>query len=155
MTLHLLDTCDVIAGLAVTNGTYTVTFYDVDKVKRGYTSADCPALLILPGDDEAGADFTPLALDSSGYIVWNIACLYLEAPAEEGRGWAQHAEAVATFVENFVQELIDAKALFCENNTTLIGISPRRGVYEYPRGSGSWYYGAMFVARVKDFTRIT
>ena len=154
MTLHLLDTCDVIAALAVTNGTETIRIDDVDDIRRAYTSADCPRLLILPSDDEAGADFTPLALDSSGYIVWQIAVLYIEAPAEEGSGWAQHAERVAKGVENFAQALIDAKADFCAN-TMMVGIAPRRGVYEYPRGSGQWYYGAMFVVRVKDFTRIT
>jgi hypothetical protein len=155
MTLHLLDTYDVIAALTVTDGTDTVTIDDIDKVERGYTSASCPRLLLLPGDDEGGLDLTLIGIDTSSAIVWNIPALYLQAPAEEGLGWRQYAVKVATFVENFLQALIDAKADFCANGTMLIGMSPRRGVYEYPSGSGQWYYGAMFTIRVKDFTRIT
>lgn len=155
MTLHLLDTCDVIAALSVTNGTQTITIKDVDEVERAYTSADCPLLLILPGDDEGGTDLALIGIDTSSAIVWQIACLYLEAPAEEGRGWRQHAEAVAQTCENFAQALIDAKSSFCTNGTMLLSVALRRGVYEYPNGSGQRYYGAMFTVRVKDFTRIT
>ena len=114
-----------------------------------------PRLVILPSDDEGGVDLAQFGLDTSSSVVWNISALYLEAPVEEGTGWDQHAEKVAYFVENFLQALVDAKSDFCANETMFLGASPRRGVYEYPRASGRWYYGAMFVIRVKDFTRIT
>lgn len=155
MSLHLVDTCTLIAGLTVTNGTDTVTIDDIDEVERGYESANLPRLLVLPSDDEGGVDTAVIGIDTSSVVTWNITALYLEAPAEEGFGWKQHAEKVATFVENFIQALVDAKASFCANETMFLGVSPRRGVYEYPRASGRWYYGAMFVIRVKDFTRIT
>jgi hypothetical protein len=67
----------------------------------------------------------------------------------------QHAEKVAHFVEHFVQKLVDSKALFCANETMFLGVSARRGVYEYPLNSGQRYYGAMFAIHIKDFTRIT
>ena len=156
MTLQLRAICDVIAALTVTNGTVNVTFYDIDKVKNSYPDADCPAALILPADDEVSATFTPMAIDSSGYIGWNIAVLYLEKPVAQGMGWMQHAEAVATFVENFTQALIDAKDSFCAlDNVFMTAITPRRGVWEFPGETGRKYYGAMFVISFRDFTRIT
>jgi len=155
MTLHLRDTCTVIAALSVSNGFQNVPVKNIFEVYRSYASGDCPVCLVLPADDDAPGDFVPLALDSSGYVLWTIQVLYLEAPVEEGQGWLQHARGVATFAENFVQAIIDAKANFCANNTMVVGLTARRGVFSYPGGSNSSYFGVMFTVRVKDFTRIS
>jgi len=153
MTLHLRESCKLLAALSVSNGFQNVAIKNIFEVDRGYDSADCPIAVVLPSDDDAPGEYTPIALDSSGMIVWSIPVLYLDAPVEEGQGWMQHARSVAAFAENFVQAIIDAKALFCANNTMMIGLTARRGVYSYPAGSGIRFYGVMFTVRVKDFSR--
>ena len=153
MSLHLQETCTLLAGLSVSNGFQNVPIKDIFEVYSSYESADCPLAVVLPSDDDAPGDFLPIALDSSGQIIWSIPVLYLEAPVEEGQGWMQHARSVAAFCENFVQAVIDVKIESCINDTMMVGITARRGVYEYPSGSGHKFFGVMFTVRVKDFSR--
>lgn len=155
MTLHLRDLCTAIADLTVSNGAQNVPIYDIQDVRRAYADESLPVCLVLSADDQAPGEFQPLALDSSGYIVWSIQVLFLQAPVEQqGLGWQPWAESVTYFAENFVQALVDAKDTFCGLNTMLIGISARRGVYEYPSQSGNLFYGALFTPRFNDYTRI-
>lgn len=154
MALHLLEIYDVIAGLTVSNGTVNVPIKDLHEVERAYPDANCPVCLLLQSDDDAPGDFTPIALDSSGMVAWNISVLYLQKPAEQGTGWKQHAVAVATFTQNFIQAVVNAKSSFCSYGM-LEGLSARRGVWEYPAGSTQQFYGTFFTFRFRDFTRIS
>ncbi len=151
MSLSIRAICDLIAALTVSNGEQTVTIHDIDEVERGYPSANCPIAVILPSDDGGVAGFAPIAMDSSGAMVWNISVLFIQKPVEQGQGWKQHAEAVATFVENFVQAIIDAYKSFCPYGM-MQNVTARRGIFEY---SGTSYYGAMFTLTFKNFTRIS
>ncbi|MCP4536260.1 MAG: hypothetical protein GY832_03865 [Chloroflexi bacterium] len=151
MSLSIRAICDLIAALTVSNGDQTVTIHDIDEVERGYPSANCPIAVILPSDDGGVASFTPGAMDSSGVMLWSISVLFIQKPDEQGQGWKQHSEAVATFVENFVQAIVDAYKSFCPYGM-LQGITARRGIFEY---SDARYYGAMFTISFRNLTRIS
>ena len=150
--MNYQKTCDIIAGLDVSNGAQNVTILNVNEIKRGYESGDCPVAFIQAFDDAPQGEFTTMALDSNGFIHWNIPVLFLEAPVEEDLGPGRHARALVAFMENFIQALVNAKSSFCTNGLMVVGIVPRRAVITY---AGRRFYGASFIVRVRDSTRIT
>lgn len=143
-----------IAGLAPAAGDYTPTVYDIDETPDGVDSADCPCRIILPSDEQQPAEFTFSTLGQSNQIEWYISDLMLYAPCVEGTGWRQIGDDLATYCGAYATALIAVREtpLGDSYNSMVIDVSMRRGVYEYPRGTGRAYYGVMVTLHIREFS---
>ena len=145
----LLTIYDDLEAMTVTclgrsNISVTPKAYNLDELPGNVTTAHLPCRLLLPlGQGQGGTPNGEILAGAGIRCNWQITDLFLLEAAAQDMGIATQAPVLMRYVVAYAEalskkyEFIHGYATF--NATLSVNITP--GMYEYPAGSNSWFYG--------------
>lgn len=132
-----------IAGISVTADSITPTVYYGDTLKQGGDNA--PMRVILPSDvdsDTRGVKFGNLNTGTFVTVVWNISDLFLFKNVSTGSGLAEAANTLIRYAGAYAAALVGHQNVIANSrNVGIEGVGISIGAYQFPVGSGIYYYG--------------
>lgn len=120
-----------------------VRCYGLNELPQQISSAQLPCRLLLPLGQIAaeGREGQFISIGKTLKIDWTVSDLFLMQTSEQGTGLASFGPGLVEYCGLYA----DAIRAFRNptNNCTLTSVSLIPGMYEWPRGSGSWFVGVM------------
>ena len=140
------DIVSIYAALAAKNITIqstTPTVYSLANLPANIESAITPCRLLLPmGNNPAqGIDGNFIAIGTSVTVTWQIADLFIWKQSGQGIGLKEAAPIQVEYAGLYVDMLRTFRAPATQSSLENFQVTP--GMYEYPSGSGLWFYGVM------------
>lgn len=143
-------------GLEAMNVTYTnkssqsvtPTVYDLDEIPASVQTAHLPCRILLP----LGTSTLTVEHGAGINAGWIITDLFLLETAARDAGVYIQAPVLTRYVEAYA-EALGKKFQFLYNESTLtltISASVDMGIFEYPTGSGVYFYGVRNVITVEE-----
>lgn len=141
-----------LAALSVTVGSVTPQAFDLTAIPLDVNAAKLPCRILLPLGAEAMQGhtftFTEFLNSGSAEAMWHITDLCLWASASAGRGLLTHAANLASYAAAYLEVLRTnwQIAAYCQ----IMGASFQLGTYEFPVGSGQFYFGVECTIDVQE-----
>lgn len=122
----------------------TPTCYSLSELPASVQTAHLPCRLLLPiGQGASGTNNLTLDNTAMARAEWQITDLFLLEASARTEGLYIQAPVLMRYVEAYANAIaLKWRMLYqwqTEALTTSISILP--GEYEYPAGSGTWFYG--------------
>lgn len=141
-----------LAALSVTVSGTTPQAFDLSATPLDVNPAKMPCRILLPMGAEAAQghsfQFTEFLNSQTAEAIWHITDLCLWASISSGRGILTYAPTLASYAAAYI-EVLRANwqiANYCQ----VISASCNLGVYEFPVGSGQYYYGVECTVDVQE-----
>ena len=137
-----------LAGINITFTTEagsnaTPVAYDLNSLPRGIKTGHLPCRLLLPTEEwEGGGGLEIMSMGTataSGEMVWNVTDLMLWKAVGQGRGLMDALPDLVRYAGAYVEALIQNRNI--TPNTRLRSLNVRPGVFQYPLGSNSHFFG--------------
>jgi hypothetical protein len=145
----LLNIYDDLEAMTVTyvnksGGNSTPSVANLDEIPASVATADLPIRILLPIGQGAGGTNNAEILRGAGVKAsWTITDLFLLDTAARELGPYIQAPVLLRYVAAYA-EALGKQFQFLEGDSTLsltINASIVPGMYEYPAGGGTWFYG--------------
>lgn len=148
---QLLDIYAALAAQTVTVDDVDVPADDLHQVQNAYERPSLPRRLMLPPGANEGSgvvEFTPLSFGNQMQVTWRITDLLLWQAQGQGMGVAEVLPRLADYIAAYAEMLRQLKRP--TSRSTVTGFSPAADVYEWPAGSGQWYWGVRCIVMVSE-----
>ena len=145
----LLDIYNDLEGMTVSylNKSNVVTnpnCYDLDEIPASVSTAQLPCRILLPiGQGQGGSPNVVIERGAGVRATWNITDLFLLETAARDAGLYIQAPVLMRYVVAY-SEALGIKWQFVHGwnvESLALSASVIPGMYEYPAGSGVWFYG--------------
>lgn len=140
-----------VAAMTVSVGGVTPAVKSLAQLPNSIATADLPMRLLLPTGQGAGDARGISIIDASGNVQvnWAVTDLMLWRPCAQGLGLRDVASDLITYIGAYVDALRTNMSIApgCQIN----GANVQPGQYEYPQGSGNWYFGVQATLEVVEF----
>lgn len=145
----LLDIYNDLEGMTVSylnkSGVATIpTVYDLDEIPASVQTAQLPCRILLPiGQGQGGSPNVEILRGAGVKAQWSVTDLFLLEAAARDAGLYVQAPVLMRYVVAFT-EALGVKFQFvhgANTNSLTLSASVIPGMYEYPAGSGAWFYG--------------
>lgn len=122
----------------------TPTVYDLDEIPASVQTAHLPCRILLPiGQGQSGTQTATVLRGAGVQANWTITDLFLLDTAARDAGLYVQAPVLMRYVVAYAEALGKqfqfVHGYSTESLTVSASIIP--GMYEYPAGSGVWFYG--------------
>lgn len=122
----------------------TPTVYDLDEIPASVQTAQLPCRILLPlGQGQGGSPNVAILRGAGAQAQWVITDLFLLETAARDAGLYVQAPVLIRYVVAYAEALGKqfqfVHGYSTESLTVSASIVP--GMYEYPAGSGVWFYG--------------
>ena len=145
----LLDIYDDLEAMTVTyldksSASATANCFNLDEIPSSVQTAQLPCRILLPvGQGQGGAPNAQVLAGAGIRATWQVTDLFLLEAAARDAGLYVQAPVlmryVVAYTEAFGKEFQFAHGFSTESKSLSVSAIP--GMYEYPAGSGSWFYG--------------
>jgi len=145
---------DALYNMDVTVNDTTPTPYALTGTPNKGNSADTPMRLLLAVDgsgDGKSIDFKTLGtpgVNDTIEMTWALTDLMLWKPMAQGQGVRSVASDLIAYAAAYVNAIRTNRNLTTRASVVNLRITP--GVFEYPAGSGSYYYGVQSVLTILE-----
>jgi hypothetical protein len=149
MTSILLTIYDDLEAMAVTyadksSANVTANCFNLDEIPASVSTAQLPCRILLPiGQGQSGTPTATILRGAGVQAQWNITDLFLLETAARDAGIYILAPVLmrysVAYAEALGKQFQFIHGYSTESLTITSSIVP--GMYEYPAGSGTWFYG--------------
>ena len=149
MTSQLLNFYSDLDGMTVTylnkdSVSTTPTVYSLSEIPASVETAHLPCRILLPvGQGQSGTPNAMIIRSPNVTAQWSITDLFLLETAARDAGLNIQAPVLMAYVVAYVDALSikfnPVHTSYTNAYITSANITP--GMYEYPQGSGTWFYG--------------
>lgn len=146
--MKLLEIYDAFAELKP-NISNDIRFYvfKPQELPKNLTTAEQPTRLLLPFGWKTRADILSVE-ETYGVMRWQITDLMLLRPVPQGAGLADAAGLLTQYKSAY------AMAFLCNLvlplGTERQGLQMQAGVFDWPRGGSTWYFGVECIATINE-----
>ena len=141
-----------LAALTITVSSTTPQAFDLNAIPPDVNPAKLPCRILLPFGAEAeqghAFTFTEFLNSQAAEATWHITDLCLWATVGAGRGLQSYAATLASYAAAYL-EVIRTNwqiAAYCQ----IVGATFGIGAFEYPGGSGQYYFGVECKVEVQE-----
>lgn len=145
---------DRLAAQAVLYDGVAPTVYWLATTPNSIESAQLPARIITPISSRQREDFGFIALGTGARVIWTLQDVLLVRPAAQMRGPLDVLRPLVTYCGAYA----DAMRSFREpgqasagSRTTLDRVSTDVVTYEWPSGSGQYYWGVLATLTISEY----
>lgn len=155
----LIDIYNDLESMAVTylnkaSASTTPTVYDLDEIPASIQTAQLPCRILLPiGQGQGGSPNVEILRGAGVKAQWQITDLFLLEAAARDAGLYVQAPVLMRYVVAYT-EALGIKFQFihgANTNSLTISASVTPGMYEFPSGSGAWFYGVKADITIEEF----
>lgn len=141
---------NALVAMSITVDTKTPSVYGLTGLPNQVASADLPCRLILAlgANAVAGSSTDFYTLGGHQNVVWTMSDLLLWLPAAQGQGVKQVAGALVRYAGKYV-DAVKGK-WFMVSGADVEDCKVEPGMYEYPVGSGNFYYGCLSRLTIRE-----
>ena len=150
--MSLRDIITDLAGVTVTAGAVTPTVRYLDTITESVEPASLPVRLIVPTSDIGGTESPsgePMGACGTGAgasVEWHIGDLLL-IEAEPLRRIGENQALVVDYMDAYTDALRQTRTL---GGAVVQSWALNPGMYEWPTGSGRWFYGVLATVIVRE-----
>lgn len=145
----IADIYAALAAKSVTAASKTPTVYSLAALKKSAETADLPLRLLLPFSGRGpGRDGQFISLGTLTSITWRITDLCLWEPVAQTLGIAEVSPDIIAYAGAYLDMIRTFRAPTTQSHITGFSIAP--DVYQWPVGSGRWYYGVEVVLEIEE-----
>jgi hypothetical protein len=145
----IADIYAALAAKSVTAASKTPTVYSLSTLKKSAETADLPMRLLLPFNGRGPArDGQFISLGTLVGVTWRITDLCLWEPEAQTLGIAEVSPELIAYCGAYVDMLRTFRAPTAQSH--LAGFTLAPDLYEWPKGSGRWYYGVECVLEIEE-----
>ena len=145
----LLQIYDDLEAMNVTylnksNVSVTANCFNLDEIPASVSTAQLPCRILLPIGQGTGGVSNARILQGAGVIAqWNISDLFLLETAARDAGLYIQAPVLMRYCVAYAEAFGKQWQFIHGWNTESLSLSSSivPGMYEYPSGSGTWFYG--------------
>jgi len=154
----LLEIYNDLEGMACTyvdksGASTTPNCFDLSEIPSTVSTAQLPCRILLPiGQGKGGSDNVEVLRGAGIKARWNVTDLFLLEASARDMGLYVLAPVLMRYVVAY-SEALGKQFQFIDGwNTESLTISAAvvPGMYEYPTGSGSWFYGVKCDVTVEE-----
>ena len=152
MTSFITSIYDDIEGMTVSytdkNGSSaTANCLNVDEYSASLQTADLPARVLLLNNQTSGTLYRGAGIDAN----WSITDLFLAETAARSTD-AEMNPVLLRYQAAYLDALYKKWQLIHTYNTEIetLSYTTRAGKFEYPAGSGVYFYGCEFVIEINE-----
>lgn len=138
-------------GMSVSVGAVTPSVKGLSDRKQSINSADLPVRLMLLASSQRGrGDGFEWGDINQNFaeITWTVVDLLLWEKFGQGLGMHAHDPDLATYMTNYLQATFDIGG--GSTNYRLQGLEMVPGIYEWPIGSGTFFFGVQSTLFVRE-----
>lgn len=148
MTLSLIR--QSLAGQTVTVGGITPTAYYGSTTPPSIETSHLPARLLLNGDEQGrGNDGGFVAAGKLTQVSYQISDMMLWAAVTNTIGLPGWEATAASYTDEYLSMLRNWRNAG-QTQAWVESFRSFSGPLEYPRGSGRWFYGVVFIVQVAE-----
>jgi hypothetical protein len=140
-----------LAGLSIvyvnTRGTtLTIEGRDLNKLPPNIVTANLPTRILMPteswGSEGSSLERISVGTASPGALMtWNVTDLYLHEAVGQDRGLQVLLPDLVLYCGAYVDTMLTSAAGAFAAGMSLSGLNVAAGIYEYPLGSGTSFFG--------------
>jgi hypothetical protein len=130
-----------------TRGTsVTIEGRDLNKLPPVITTASLPTRILMPteswGSEGSSLERISVGTASPGALMtWNVTDLYLHEAVGQDRGLQVVLPDLVLYCGAYVDMILTSAAGALATGMSMSGLSVAAGIYEYPLGSGTSFFG--------------
>ena len=133
-----------VSYLDKSNASTNPNCFNIDEIPASISTAQLPCRILLPiGQGQGGTPTLEILHGAGARAQWNITDLFLLEAAARDMGLYVLAPVLMRYVVAYSEALAIAWQFKHGWNVESLSMSASilPGMYEYPAGSGSWFYG--------------
>lgn len=147
---RLTEIYAALADIPVSAAGKTPTVYGYDALPTAVTTAQLPCRLLTPFDRRLEAQAGALTLGGGQVIRWRLTDLLVWTPTGQGRGLAEHSDALVAYCEAYAAAVGGATLDTSASRATVVAVAFAAGVFRYPTEDSSPYYGVECAVTVEE-----
>jgi len=140
---------DNIAALTPAYGNTTPKVWNIDDIHED-ASLVVPRRILMVTESPADP-FEFVALGKRASITWRITDRLYVAPANETGGMPRWHGAMLRYIASYTTAALNSRSVGAASNPAhIVSLTSEAGTYDWPVGSGQFYYGVNIELEVQE-----